>query len=75
MRPDILDHFAEQLPEETRQERSPQVEALCRVVITVILSSPAHGDQQQPVHNVAEEESLQQMSSRRGSDRVDDDNL
>lgn len=55
---DVLDHLPEQLPEEARQQRPPQVQPLRRVVIPVVLRPPAHGHQQQPVHNVAQEECL-----------------
>jgi len=55
---DILDHFAEQLAEEARQQGPAQVQPLGRVVVAVVLGAPSQRHQQQPVHDVAQEERL-----------------
>ena len=55
---DVLDDFAEQLPEEARQQWAAQVQALGRVVVAVVLGAPPQRHQQQPVHDVAQEERL-----------------
>ena len=55
---DVLDDFPEQLPEEARQQGPAQVQPLGRVVVAVVLGAAPQRHQQQPVHDVAQEERL-----------------
>ena len=55
---DVLDDLPEQLPEEARQQRTAQVQALGCIMVAIVLCAPPERHQQQPVHDVAQEESL-----------------